>query len=111
MSKQQCYNCGVVDSIHEKDSATSKLVAGMGPKGEDGLIIFLVYCRSCHAVNIYKPGWFGSIKYSGQSMDAEKMARLIEQGQLKKDAMGIFPRHLQKAMLEDGVLPKNWELI
>jgi hypothetical protein len=64
MANKKCHHCGIVDSTHISDYGRSKLVEAVGPTDHDGLQIWLVYCRACKHMNIYKPGWFGNMKHS-----------------------------------------------
>ncbi len=65
MSKKKCYNCGITEnpSANIKTDNSKQLVWEMGMKDLNGLIMHLIYCRSCGTVNIYNPGWFGNIKF------------------------------------------------
>jgi len=64
MANKECHHCGIVDSTHCSDYGRSKLVEAVGPRDNDGLQIWLVYCRDCKHMNIYKPGWIGNMKHS-----------------------------------------------
>jgi hypothetical protein len=110
MSNKKCHHCGVVDSVHAKDEGKSKLVWAFGPYDDDGLQMHLIYCRSCGFVNIYKPGWFGNIKFNS-FMDARDVYKAYQNGQMKREEMGMFAGKLQQAMVEDGILPKDWAIV
>ena len=110
MSNKKCHNCGVVDSVHRKDEGRSKLVWGFGPNDDDGLQMHLIYCRSCGCVNIYKPGWFGNIKFNSY-VDANEVYKLYQTGQIKREEMDMFAGKIQQAMIEDGILPKDWAIV
>ena len=110
MANSKCYKCGVVDSIHVDDEGRSKLVAAIGPKDDDGLQMYFIYCRACNHINIYKPGWFGNMKFNS-FMDAREVYKAYEGGNMSRQEMGIFAGKLQRAMIEDGVLPKNWIIV
>ncbi len=109
MSRKKCHNCGVVDSIHVRDEGRSKLIAAFGLKDDDGLQMYFIYCRSCNFVNIYKPGWFGNIKFNS-FIDARGVCEAYQNGQMSREEMGIFAGKIQRAMVEDGVLPKDWDI-
>jgi hypothetical protein len=110
MPNKKCHNCGVVDSVHRKDEGHSKLLWAFGPYDDDGLQTHLIYCRSCGFVNIYKPGWFGNTKYDSL-IDVREVYKLYKNGQIKLEEMGMFAGKLQQAMIEDGVLPNDWEIV
>lgn len=110
MPTKKCHNCGIVDSIHRNDEGHSKLVWAFGPYDSDGLQMHFIYCRACGTVNIYKPGWFGNIKFNSL-MDAREVYRAYQNGQMQRHEMGIFAKKIQEAMIEDGILPNDWEIV
>jgi hypothetical protein len=71
--------------------------------------MYFIYCRSCNCVNIYKPGWFGNIKFNSL-IDSREVYKAYQKGQMSREEMGIFAGKIQKAMVEDGVLPKDWNI-
>jgi len=109
MSKKKCHGCGVVDSIHVKDEGRSQLVSAFGPKDEDGLQMYFIYCRACHAINIYKPGWIGNIKFDSL-IDTRELFEAYKTGQIAHHEIGFIAGKIQRAMIEDGILPKNWTI-
>ncbi len=110
MSNKKCHNCGVVDSIHKKDEGRSKLVWAFGPYDDDGLQMHMIYCHSCGFVNIYKPGWFGNLKFDSY-MDARDALKCYQLGKMKRQEVGMFAGKIQQAMIEDGILPQDWEIV
>ena len=111
LSNKKCHHCGVVDSVHAKDEGRSKLVWALGPKDDDGLQMYLFYCRSCGFVNIYKPGWFGNINFN-RYMDAREVYKAYQDGQMKREEMTIFfGGKILLALIEDGILPKDWAIV
>ena len=56
--KIECHSCH-----HTEDNDQPKnLFFAFGPKAEDGLQRYLVYCRICKHLSVLKPGWFGNKK-------------------------------------------------
>jgi hypothetical protein len=110
MSNKKCHHCGVVDSVHVKDEGKSKLVWAFGPHDDDGLQMHLIYCRACGYVNIYKPGWFGNIKFDSY-MDARDVYKAYLDGQMNQEEMGMFAGKIQQAMVADGILPVDWVIV
>lgn len=110
MSNKKCHKCGIVDSVHRKDEGRSKLVWAFGPHDEDGLQMHFIYCRSCGFINVYKPGWLGNIKFNSY-IDAREMYRSYQNGQTRREEMGILAGKLQQVMIEDGILPSDWKVV
>ena len=108
MSNKKCHKCNTVDSIHIKDEGKSKLISAFGPKDDDGLQLYLIYCHNCNYVNFYKPGWFG-IKFDSL-LDAKEVYKSYLNGEISHREMGMFAGKLQKAMIDDGVLPPDWQI-
>ena len=106
MAKKKCYNCGIIESpsanINTDDNR--KLVWEMGMKEPNGLIMHLIYCRSCGAVNIYKPGWFGNIKFD-QFLKYEILLDKIRGGEIEPEMLAVLTPRVQQAMIKDGLLP------
>jgi hypothetical protein len=110
VGKKKCYNCGIVDSIHVRDTHTSKLVSEQGMPDGNGLLMFLIYCRSCGTVNVYKPGWFGNVKFD-QFLKYNILLDKIKSGEMKPEMFRIVTPRIQQAMIEDGVLPSDWKIV
>jgi hypothetical protein len=110
MAKKKCHKCGIVDSIHVKDAGRSKLVAEMGMPDDKGLLMFLIYCRSCATVNVYKPGWIGNIKFE-QFLKYNILLDRIKSGEIQPEMFRIVTPLIQQAMKEDGVLPSDWKIV
>ena len=111
MSKKKCYNCGITEnpSANIKTDNSKQLVWEMGMKDLNGLIMHLIYCRSCGTVNIYKPGWFGNIKFD-QFLKYEILLDKIKRGEAEADLFRVVTPRIQIAMKKDGVLPSNWKV-
>jgi hypothetical protein len=109
MAKKKCYNCGISESpsanIHTDDNR--QLVWEMGMKDLNGLIMHLVYCRSCGTVNIYKPGWLGNIKFD-QFLKYEILLDKIRNGEIEPDMLAVLTPRVQQAMINDGLLPRSY---
>lgn len=110
MPNQKCHSCDVIDSVHRNDEARSKLIWAFGPLDEDGLQMHFIYCRACGAVNIYKPGWFGNLKFSSY-IDTKELFKLFQSGKIERDEIGILARKIQLVMIEDKRLPQDWKVI
>jgi hypothetical protein len=110
MGTKKCYHCGLIDSIHVNDERSSKLVAAYGPKDDDGLQMYFIYCHACNFVNIYKPGWFGNLKFNSY-LDTREVWNAYQKGQMSRAEMGIFAGKIQEAMMADGMLPKDWSVV
>jgi hypothetical protein len=110
MFKKKCHNCGIVDSIHITDEETSKLMLAFGPKDDDGLQMYFIYCRCCQFINIYKPGWFGNTKFNSL-LNAREVYTAYQRGKMTLQEMGFIAGRIQRAMIEDGVLPQDWEVV
>ena len=101
LSERQCGNCGLVDSIHVRDLATSKLVEAVGPKDSSGLQQYLVYCRECNHMTINIPGWFGNHKLKEVLSPMNIMVKYgFLRAQVKYETAVGVPRHIQLEMLE-----------
>lgn len=104
---KKCHNCGLVDSIHVNDEKASRLVFAYGPKDQDGLLTFFIYCRSCHFINIYKPGWVGNVRFDSY-IDSKELCSAHQSGTITREEMGFLAEKIQRAMKADGVLPADW---
>tara|TARA_B100000795_G_C22567733_1_gene348828 strand:- start:31 stop:372 length:342 start_codon:yes stop_codon:yes gene_type:complete len=103
--KMKCHKCGTEDSIHIDDEATSKIIADKGPRDStDGLDTYIIYCRSCGCMNIYKPGWIGNFKFHYFVDLAPKAPDPLLEGRIHTYASV----RLQQFMQKDGFLPKDW---
>ena len=109
MAKKKCYNCGIIDSpsANIKTDGSRKLVWEIGMKDMNGLLMHLIYCRSCGTVNVYKPGWIGNIKFD-QFLKYEILLDKIKKGESEPDMLGVITPRIQQAMIEDGILPEAY---
>jgi len=111
MAKKKCYNCGIIDnpSANINNDERSKLIWDMSMKDLNGLLTHLIYCRSCGTVNVYKPGWFGNIKFD-QFLKYNHVLDKIKRGELEPSSLGLITPRIQQAMKEDGNLPPDWKV-
>lgn len=110
MAKKKCYNCGIVDKPDTLVIGHSKLIWDIGTLDLNGLLMHLIYCRLCGAVNVYKPGWFGNIKFE-QFFKYDILLDKIKSGDMEPDMLKVITPRIQRAMKEDGVLPSDWEVV
>ncbi len=110
MAKHKCYNCGIIDKADARGTRGSKLIWDVGMPDPTGLNTHLIYCRSCGTVNIYKPGWFGNIKFD-QFLKYEHVLEKIKRGELEPWSLGLITPRIQQAMKENGNLPPDWKII
>ena len=110
MATKKCHHCGVTDSTHISDFGRSCLVEAVGPTDIDDLQMWLVYCRRCKHLNIFKPGWIGQLKHAFTWSDVEikKLYPSVRKlAQVEKVA--AVPKHMQIEMLNrlDAVLAED----
>jgi hypothetical protein len=106
MKKFKCHNCGTIDSLRENSKLLCEKQKGLSLDFRTGtaatLDQYYIYCRSCFYVNVYQPGWIGNIKFNyyleGNQLFAQVKSHFVFQ---------LF-NSINKAMKEDGIIPKNW---
>jgi len=101
MGKKTCSNCGMKDSIHRRDEATSNLIFDFGMTDPDGRNTYNIYCRKCQTVNIERASLFGS--KPSKTLDMNKLAEAISSGDLDPDALAIVGNKITRVAIEDGV--------
>lgn len=114
MSKKKCHKCGATDNPSEnfENDNNRKLVweKDLWELHETEPISYLVhhiYCRTCGAVNVYKPSFFGRIKFD-HFLKYEILLKNIKKGNKEPDFLGLLTPRFQRAMTNDGILPVGY---
>ena len=110
MAKRKCHGCGVVDNVGIGRSEFGKLKFAFAPPDNDGMPMYHVYCRSCNALNFYKRSLLGYIKFDSILIISD-LLEAYKNGEISHQEMGFISGTIQEAMIEDGILPKDWELV
>lgn len=104
--KITCGHCQVSKTVPDE----STFIYVYGPKDENGLQHYYLYCRTCHFVTDFEPpGCFafltGNLRHRPVGvLDPREIYReCLSRG--TPEQFGIFSPKLQDAMREDGVIP------
>lgn len=106
MANFKCHKCGIIESRGNNNKLVCEVIRGISPDYKAGIAATLdqytVYCRSCFYINIYQPGWIGNLKFHSY-MGGKEFFEAFK----NYDLFQLY-NPINKAMLDDGVIPKGW---
>jgi len=108
--KLKCNKCKKKQPVDTLGNDLAPLLHSFSVRDRNGKRSLTVYCRSCRHVSYYRSAVFGVMRLV-RSIDARALYAKFIDGRITREDMSAIAPNIQLAMVEDRVLPRQWELV
>lgn len=107
----KCNKCKKKQTIDPLGNDLGRLLHSFSVRDRNGKRSLTVYCRACRHISYYRSALFGTMRLV-RSIDARALYSKSTSGSSSsREELSVIAPHIQLAMVEDRVLPTNWELV